>query len=74
MAYFSFEKLDVWQQSCRMAVAIYKETESWNDFGLKNQMTRAAVSIASNIAQGLKEGRTLNLLDFLIFQKGLPQN
>ena len=70
MAYFSFEKLDVWQYACRLAVTIYKETESWNDFSLRNQMTRAAVSIASNIAEGAERGSDAEFIRFLNISKG----
>jgi four helix bundle protein len=52
MAYSSFEDLEVWQRSCDLSVRIYDEPKSCKDYGLKDQMTRAAVSIASNIAEG----------------------
>ena len=70
MAYYSFEKLEVWQYACRLAVAIYKETENWNDFGLRNQMTRAAVSIPSNIAEGAERGSDVEFIRFLHIAKG----
>ena len=70
MAYCSFEKLDVWQHACRLAVTIYRETENWDDFGLKNQMTRAAVSIASNIAEGAERGSDAEFIRFLNISKG----
>ena len=70
MTYHSFEKLDVWQHACRLAVAVYKETEDWNDFGLKGQMTRAAFSIASNIAEGSERGYDAEFIRFLQISKG----
>lgn len=48
MAYCSFEDLEVWKRSCRLAVRVYGLLRNCKDFGLKDQMTRAAVSIASN--------------------------
>lgn len=48
----SFEDLDVWQRSCALSVRLYKLLKDCRDFGLKDQMLRAAVSIASNIAEG----------------------
>jgi len=54
MSYNSFEDLLVWKRSCRLAVELYNYPENCTDFGLKNQMTRAAVSIASNIAEGVE--------------------
>ncbi len=56
MAFQSFEDLDVWKKSCQLAVRIYDLLRDWNDFGLKDQMQRAAVSIASNIAEGSERG------------------
>lgn len=44
-----------WQRAVQMSVAIHKLTESFPDserFGLINQLRRAAVSVASNIAEG----------------------
>ena len=53
-----YSKLDVWQKAIDLSILIYQTTATFpNDerFGLTSQMRRAAVSIASNIAEG--EGR-----------------
>jgi len=50
-----FEKLDVWQRSVNLACEVYKVLHTANDYGFKDQITRSALSIASNIAEG--EGR-----------------
>lgn len=50
-----FRELKVWQRAKNFAVFIYKITNEGpfsKDFGLKDQIRRAAVSIASNIAEG----------------------
>lgn len=50
-----FQKLNVWHLAKNLAVKVYKvtrEKEFSKDFGLKDQIQRAAVSIASNIAEG----------------------
>jgi four helix bundle protein len=49
---FRFEDLDVWKKSATLVVEIYKEFGELNDFGFKNQITRAGLSISSNIAEG----------------------
>lgn len=54
----SYQELLVWQKAMDLTVAIYKATSNFPKeelFGLVSQMRRAAVSIASNIAEG--EGR-----------------
>lgn len=56
MAYRSFEELEVWKRACQLAVAVYELLKDCRDFGLKDQMQRAAISIASNIAEGCERG------------------
>jgi four helix bundle protein len=51
----SFKELVVWQRAIQLSLTIYKLTSSFPDserFGLTNQLRRASVSVASNIAEG----------------------
>ena len=51
----NFQKLRVWQLAKNLAVKIYKLTKSQNyskDFGIKDQIQRAAVSVPANISEG----------------------
>jgi four helix bundle protein len=51
----SFKELVVWQRSVQLSLAVYKLTSSFppsERFGLTNQLRRASVSVASNIAEG----------------------
>ena len=55
MYLYSFEKLEVWQLSRKLIGIVYKITDKFpaeEKFGLTNQLRRAAVSVASNIAEG----------------------
>ena len=55
MKIYSFEKLACWQHARELAVWVYKATKSFpaeGKFGIVSQMRRAAVSIASNLAEG----------------------
>lgn len=55
MKTYSFEKLACWQHARELAVRIYNVTKSFpadEKFGLISQMRRAAISIASNLAEG----------------------
>lgn len=56
MAFQSFEDLEVWKRSCNLAVFVYESLKNGRDFGMKEQMQRAAVSVASNIAEGSERG------------------
>ena len=52
---FNFEKLEVWQKAVAFAGLVYRLTRGFPSderFGLTNQIRRAAVSLASNIAEG----------------------
>jgi len=70
MAYSSFEDLLVWKDACDLAVAVYEMLENCSDFGLKNQMTRSAVSVASNIAEGAERNSAPDFIRFLHIAKG----
>jgi four helix bundle protein len=70
MAYRSFEELDVWKRACRLAVRVYEVLKDCRDFGLKDQMTRSAVSIASNIAEGSERNFLPDYIRFLHIAKG----
>lgn len=55
MRVYSFEKLECWQSARKLAVWTYINTKNFpteEKFGLVSQMRRAAISIASNIAEG----------------------
>ena len=52
------------------AVRVYEELKRCKDFGLKDQMTRAAVSIASNIAEGAEGDTAVEFTRFLHIATG----
>lgn len=69
----SFKDLVVWQKSILLARETYKATRKLpknEDFGLSSQLRRAAVSIASNIAEGSKRGTRKDFLQFLRIANG----
>jgi four helix bundle protein len=73
MTYQDFEDLPV----CKNAVELAKEINVLTgmgsfarDFGLKDQIRRAAVSIASNIAEGFERSNNKEFIRFLYYAKG----
>lgn len=66
-------KLNVWNNAKGLAVEVYKLTmngELNKDFGLRDQMRRSAVSIASNIAEGSERNSNRDYIRFLNIAKG----
>lgn len=67
------EDLISWQKSKDLTIEIYKITKNSSfskDFGLCNQIQRAAVSIPSYIAEGFGRGGNKEFLQFLSIAKG----
>jgi four helix bundle protein len=73
MAVKHFEDLEVWKEGRRLTQRIYKLTQIpgfTKDFGLRDQIQRAAVSIMSNIAEGFERGGNQEFIQFLYIAKG----
>ncbi len=69
----SFEDLHIYQRARELANAIYtitKGNDFARDFGLIDQIRRAAVSILSNIAEGFERGSKTEFIQFLYIAKG----
>ena len=63
----------VWQKAREMAGLIYHATNSGpfaRDFGLRDQLRRAGVSVMSNIAEGFERGSDPEFACFLLIAKG----
>jgi len=65
-----FEDLEVWKRSTRLAVDVYKVFSDCRDFGFKDQITRSALSIPSNIAEGYERSSNNEFIRFLNIAKG----
>jgi four helix bundle protein len=68
-----FEDLEVWIAAKDASVMIYKITENESlrkDFGLKDQIRRASISVISNIAEGFQRNGNKEFIQFLSIAKG----
>jgi four helix bundle protein len=68
-----FQELDVWKLAKELAVYIYKVTKtgSFNkDFGFRDQIRRAAISVSSNIGEGEESGSIKLSIRYLNIAKG----
>lgn len=67
-----FEDLIAWQKARKLVVAIYALTREGafaKDFGLRDQIQRAAVSVMSNIAEGFERGTRPEFHRYLVIAK-----
>lgn len=68
-----FRELIIWQRAHELALTIYRITDTFpsnEQFGLANQMRRAAVSVSSNIAEGFERNTAKDFSHFLIIARG----
>ncbi len=68
-----FEDLEIWQDARILVSKIYKTTSKTKfskDYGLKDQIQRAAVSIMNNIAEGFEREGNAEFIRFLSISKG----
>ena len=73
MAVKYFEDLEVWKEARRLTQQIYQATKDSRfskDFGLRDQIRRAAVSVMSNIAEGFERGGNQEFVQFVYIAKG----
>lgn len=68
-----FEEMKVWQDARMFTKVIYEMTANHSfkiDFGLKDQIQRASVSVMSNIAEGYERDNNKEFVRFLLYSKG----
>lgn len=68
-----FEEIDAWKEGCRLSTRIYEVTAGERfsrDWGLRDQIRRAAVSIPANIAEGFERDSVKEFVRFLRIAKG----
>ena len=72
-AFKTFEEINAWQNARELVRDVYAMTgcgDFCKDYGLKDQIQRAAVSICSNIAEGFERRGNKEFINFLWIAKG----
>jgi len=64
-----FEDLEVWKRATTLSAELYKELASLRDYGFRDQITRAGLSVPSNIAEGMEHESANEKLRFLGYAK-----
>ena len=65
-----FEDILAWQRARDLARRIYNQFGCSKDYGFKDQIQRAAVSVMNNIAEGFERKSNLEFKQFLYISKG----
>lgn len=68
-----FENIEAWKEARQLVRAVYSTSNAGafsKDFGLRDQIRRAAVSVLSNIAEGFERGGDAEFAQFLSLAKG----
>lgn len=70
MAIQKFEDIIAWQKAQDIAVDIYTAFSELKDYGFKDQICRASISISNNIAEGFDRNSDADFAKFLYYSKG----
>ena len=73
MTITNFKDLPIWKDSIRLTKTIYDisaRSEFSKDFGLRDQIRRAVVSVSSNIVEGFEKSNNNELVRYLRISKG----
>ena len=65
-----FEDIEAWKESRVLVKRIYIVLSDCKDFGFKDQVQRASVSIMSNIAEGFDRHTNKEFIQFLVIARG----
>ncbi len=68
-----FEDIEAWQEARRLTKAVYTSAGNGRfakDYGLRDQICRASISIMSNIAEGFERSGNAEFVHFLSIAKG----
>lgn len=65
-----FQSILAWQQAHKLTILIYKDFKDCQDWGFRDQIQRAAVSVMNNVAEGHAKRSNKSFINFLLIAKG----
>jgi four helix bundle protein len=65
-----FEDIIAWQKAKELTIQVYQLFENSKDFGFKDQLQRASVSVMNNIAEGFERKSNKEFKQYLYIAKG----
>lgn len=65
-----FEDLEVWKRAVALSADVYRKLAKCSDYGFRDQITRSALSIPSNVAEGIERSSTPDRAKFLDYARG----
>ena len=65
-----FEELRIWQDAQEIALAVYALLDDNKDYGFRDQIQRAAISISNNIAEGSGYNSDRTMIRYLKIARG----
>lgn len=66
----SIENLYIWQMARNVVNDIYNMMDNYKDYGFKEQLQRASISIMNNIAEGFDSGSDKKFISYLNISRG----
>src|SRR5690554_2057440 len=70
MRIYKFEEIISWQKAKELTIEVYKIFLDNKDYGFKDQIQRASVSVMNNIAEGFERQTNKEFIRFLYIAKG----
>jgi four helix bundle protein len=65
-----FEDIESWKEARLLVKHVYQYLSESRDFGFKDQIQRAAVSVMANIAEGFDRGSNKEFVQYLVIARG----
>ncbi|BCG47780.1 hypothetical protein GEOBRER4_n2628 [Citrifermentans bremense] len=66
----SFEQIEGWKEARKLVREVYTKCSGCRDFGFRDQIQRASISVMSNIAEGFDRGTNKEFIQFLVIARG----